>query len=146
MLPAGASTTMGAMNNIFKQLGFRAVKQDQESGIAVIEKGLSPRWLSLIYHIALFICFIGFFITYLFAFEGEITLYPHQEEKIPEPSSKPRWGTIWAGPGLGLRQGIKKGPKGLELELEKFSTEYVQLAKPNYPKDFLSGREANIFS
>ena len=132
MLSSGPATSMDAMNNIFKQLGFRSVKESQEGETAVIEKGLSHHWLSLIYHLVLFICLIGFFITYLFAFEGEITLHLQQRQKVPEPSSKPRWITILEGVRL------NPGPvQGLELELENFSTEYIQLAKLNYPKDFL---------
>jgi cytochrome c biogenesis protein ResB len=138
VFPVPSSTTPESLSMAFQHLGFRIQKRDPQKGIELIEKGLSPQWLSLIYHIALFFCFIGFFITYFFAFEGEITLYPHQRQYLPDPSDPPRWALSWVLSGAEAESGITKKAIPLELELQKFSTEYIQLAKLDYPKDILS--------
>ncbi len=90
----------------------------------VFEKGLSYRWLTWIYHLSILFCFFGFFLTYLFAFEDEITLYPGEITTI-RPSKAGRWGRTVQG-------------FDFKLVLDEFITEYNQFPKLDYPDDKLS--------
>ena len=55
-----------------KKLGFKKLYSD--AGKTIMTKGLSYKWLTWLYHLGIFLCFIGFFLTYLFAFEDEIII------------------------------------------------------------------------
>ncbi|HCY19506.1 MAG TPA: hypothetical protein DHU69_07090, partial [Deltaproteobacteria bacterium] len=69
-----------------KELRFReqtnGSDREQVGSVRIIEKGWSYKWLTWIYHVAIAFCFVGFLLTYLFAFEDGITLYPNEHTKI----------------------------------------------------------------
>lgn len=106
-----------------EHLGFRLVSKD--SDWVVMEKGLPWRLLTVLYHAGLLVCVIGFFITFFFAYEGEVTLYPGKPSTIK--------------PGeTGRLQGLLSfTPKetGWSLLLDEFSAQYYQRAKLDYPKE-----------
>jgi len=122
-LPVHATVEM--VEKALEVMGFRRRDSIAASGLRVVERGWSPQWLSLIYHIALCFCLLGFFVTFLFAYEGEITLYPHQLRPLPAPSQPPRW-------SLGHSR-----PPSLVLELRDFLTEYTEVYRLDYPSSFL---------
>ncbi|MBI3753862.1 MAG: cytochrome c biogenesis protein ResB [Deltaproteobacteria bacterium] len=99
-----------------------------DSGITIMEKGWSYRWLTWIYHSAILLCFFGFFLTYLFSYEDEITLYPGEAAAI-KPAAVSRWNKSW---------GSKPQELGFKLMLDEFITEYNQFPKLDYPADKLS--------
>jgi cytochrome c biogenesis protein ResB len=76
------------------------------------------RLLSLIYHLGFIICFLGIFISYVFSFTRDITLYPDKPEVISY-------------------SGFTKD-KRFEIKLKKFISEYTQFPSFNYPKGILS--------
>ena len=110
-----------------KELRFKE-KASPTHGIYIMEKGWSYRWLTWIYHLAILFCFFGFLLTYLFAFEDELTLYPGEATTI-KPAEASRWDKNWG-----------KNPQALDfkLALTEFTTEYNQLPKLEYPVDKLS--------
>ena len=98
------------------------------SGINIMEKGWSYRWLTWGYHLAILFCFFGFFMTYIFAFEDGITLYPGEAATI-KPAATNRWNKSW---------GNKPQELDFKLMLDEFITEYNQFPKLDYPADKLS--------
>ncbi|MBI5902780.1 MAG: cytochrome c biogenesis protein ResB [Deltaproteobacteria bacterium] len=111
---------------LHEKLGFRLVSKDNEW--IVMEKGLSSRWLTWLYHAGIVLCFFGLILSYLFAFEGEMTL-------------KPRAPLIVAPPTTGRLASLYQktaGPAGFSLYLDDFSTEYIQHPSLDYPKDNIS--------
>ena len=110
-----------------KELRFKE-KASPTHGIYIMEKGWSYRWLTWIYHLAILFCFFGFLLTYLFAFEDELTLYPGEATAI-KPAAISRW-----------NKSLGNSPQELDfrLELAEFITEYNQLPKLDYPADKLS--------
>ncbi|MBI3399715.1 MAG: cytochrome c biogenesis protein ResB [Deltaproteobacteria bacterium] len=116
-----------------KDLGFREQSSDPEmldigTDTKIIEKGWSYKWLTWIYHLSILFCFLGFFLTYLFSFEDEITLRPG-EETIIKPAAISRWNRSW---------GRKPRELNFRLALQEFITEYNQLPALDYPGDKLS--------
>mgnify|MGYP001589836975 FL=1 len=113
-----------------KELGFReqASGSSSSSGTLVMEKGWSYRWLTWVYHLAILLCFLGFLLTYLFAFEDEITLYPEEATTV-KPVKTNRWNKSWGGSPAEL---------DFKLMLKEFITEYNQIPVLDYPVDRLS--------
>lgn len=109
-----------------KRLGFK--KLHSYSNAAVITKGLSYKWLTWLYHIGIFLCFIGFFLTYLFAFEDEVAIYPNETKTIL-PSKQGRFQRLF---------NIKPKEFPFKIQLAEFITEYSQMPSIDYPKDKLS--------
>src|SRR3989337_3120789 len=113
-----------------KELGFReqASGSSSSSGTLVMEKGWSYRWLTWVYHLAILLCFLGFLLTYLFACEDEITLYPEEATAV-KPVKINRWNKSWGGSPAEL---------DFKLMLKEFITEYNQIPVLDYPVDRLS--------
>ncbi|MBI5827825.1 MAG: cytochrome c biogenesis protein ResB [Deltaproteobacteria bacterium] len=111
---------------LHEKLGFRLVSKDNEW--IVMEKGLSCRWLTWLYHAGIVLCFFGLILSYLFAFEGEMTLKP-RTPLIVAPSTTGRLASLYQKTA---------GPAGFSLYLDDFSTEYIQHPGLDYPKDKLS--------
>lgn len=109
-----------------KDLGFRVVSKDEDW--IVMERGLPYRWLTWLYHAGIVICFLGFILTYLFAFEGSMTLSPKKAETVT-PDTTGRFMSIFKS---------KASPTDFHLYLEDFTTEYYQAPHLDYPKDELS--------
>jgi len=121
-------STEESVRGIFKkELRFKE-KTSPTHGIYIMEKGWSYRWLTWIYHLAILFCFFGFLLTYLFAFEDELTLYPGEATAI-KPATINRWNKSWGNSAQEL---------DFRLELAEFITEYNQLPKLDYPADKLS--------
>lgn len=118
-----------------KELGFtektlicRKIKPGFPPGITIMEKGWSYRWLTWGYHAAILFCFFGFFMTYMFAFEGEITLYPGEAATI-KPAAINRWDK---------NRGNKPKEPDFKIMLDEFITEYNQFPQLDYPADKFS--------
>ncbi|MBI5682666.1 MAG: cytochrome c biogenesis protein ResB [Deltaproteobacteria bacterium] len=109
-----------------KKLGFRKLYSDTSKTIMI--KGLSYKWLTCLYHLGIFLCFIGFFLTYLFAFEDEIIIYP-DEIKTIQPSVQSRFNKLF---------GKKAEELPFKVKLAEFTTEYNQMPSIDYPKERLS--------
>lgn len=123
------------MLEVLKNRGYR-VKQvyaDQGEGVFVAQRGLPSRPVSIIYHFGLALTFVGFVLSALTAFDGEVYIYPGETKKIPRSSPKMtvnRWRNR-----LGFSQGEAES---LSLHLESFDTEYTWYNMKYYPKDWKS--------
>ncbi len=117
---------MEARNVLRDDLGFKLVSKDSEW--IIMEKGLPYRTLTWVYHAGIAACFIGFALSYLFAHEDVITLWPGSPARIAPKSS-------------GIVQYLYRdnAPESrFSLVLDEFSTEYLTAARLDYPKDKLS--------
>lgn len=114
------------VRKVLRELGFRVASKDQEW--ILMEKGLPWRWLTWLYHAGIALCFIGFLLTYLLAYEDRITL-KHGEPQTVSPSITGRFQSIWKD---------KAGSTDYNLFLEEFSTDYAQSPTLKYPKEKLS--------
>lgn len=111
------------------ELGFRPVTEKKDAW-TVMEKGprISYRWLTWIYHAGIIVCFAGILLTYLFAFEGDLTLKPHVVSAF-SPDGSGRINGLFQSRG---------GPAGFSLLLVDFIPEYTQSPHLDYPKNKLS--------
>ncbi len=113
------------------QCGFRFVDADDRQ--YVYGKGLPYWWLSWLYHLGMVVAVVGFFITYLSAHEGEITLYKDREVQFSKGS-----------PDTPLNRVLRAlGRKHEEvpvyrLRLKEFRTEYYETLDFEYPETVLS--------
>lgn len=109
-----------------EELGFRLVYKDDRW--VTMEKGIPWKLFTWLYHAGIIICFIGFFTTYLFAYEDTITLWPGKATPV-EPST----GSTVAG-----LLGSEPGGDGLSLVLDEFTTEYYHTPSLEYPEGKIS--------
>ncbi len=110
-------------------LGFR-VRSGRSLGVGgtcSMEKGINPHWPSWVFHTALLVLLAGFAVSYLFAFEGELSLLPGQAKEVSTRSLEARWYRLR---GIDVKPGAGKTFK---VGLEKFITEYTQFPKLDYP-------------
>ncbi len=121
-----------------KKIGFRLKAESQEAGypgVKVYEKGLQYWWLSWFYHTGIILAIFGFFLTAMFAFEKDVTLYPDKPVTISLYSKETRWNKFLKEIGMGVPEGRKDDE--YMLSLKEFKTEYYQGLKIDYPKDKL---------
>ncbi|MEK7773352.1 MAG: cytochrome c biogenesis protein ResB [Deltaproteobacteria bacterium] len=109
-----------------EKMGFRLLSKDNEW--IVMEKGLSCGWLTWLHHAGIVLCFFGFLLTYLFAFEDEITLKPHAPLAV-SPNATGRLASLYRRTA---------GPAGFSLYLDDFITEYAHHPGLEYPEDEIS--------
>jgi len=123
------------MLEALKKKGYR-VKQvyaEQGAGSFVAQRGLPSRPVSIIYHFGLALTFVGFVLSALTAFNGEVYIYPGETKKIPRSSPDMtinRWRSK-----LGFSPG---NVESLSIHLESFDTEYTWYNMKYYPKDWKS--------
>lgn len=132
ILPLDINPQLGGAGEIVeeifkKEFGFTE-KTFARPGINIMEKGSSYRWLTWSYHAAILFCFFGFFMTYMFVFEGEVTLYPGEAATI-KPSAINRWDK---------NRGNKPKELDFKIMLDEFITEYNQFPQLDYPADKFS--------
>ncbi|GAB4353060.1 MAG: cytochrome c biogenesis protein ResB [Candidatus Abyssubacteria bacterium] len=112
------------IENILRSLGFRRVRyysEDSSITRVIVEKGLPFRWLSWLYHLCILASIIGFLLTYLYAFEGELTIPVGERKTVSLASSS---GVLRAlHPHF---KDEKPRPDQIEVELVDFITEYTE--------------------
>lgn len=125
-------------NNIedrLRKTGFRLKvrsKGTTEPGVQIYEKGL-PFWLlSWLYHVGIILAILGFFVTYLFAFEEAVVLYKDKPVKISLYSKETRWNKFFGN--TEAESGIREAADEFALTLKDFRTEYYQGLKIDYPR------------
>jgi hypothetical protein len=115
------------VRRVFREdLGFTLLSKGRTW--VAMEKGPPRRFLTWLYHLGIAVCFIGFTLTYLFAYEGTTTLWPGSPDTI-EPETGGR-----------AQRLLKRPPRetSWSLVLDGFSTEYVEKPDLDYPEDKIS--------
>jgi cytochrome c biogenesis protein ResB len=127
---------------VLRRFGFRRRKYYSEGSRVmriVCEKGLSFRWLSWLYHICFLLAIVGFCLSYLFAFESELTIVEGEKKAVALTSPDTNWQRLHDRFGLELSGGQGIGgvgpeePRTIEIKLEEFITEYTEKAELEYP-------------
>ncbi|MBI1911604.1 MAG: cytochrome c biogenesis protein ResB [Deltaproteobacteria bacterium] len=126
MLAPDFSNAHSELRNAFAKLKFKVVSKDDDW--TVVEKGLPYKWLTWLYHLGIILCFLGFILTYLFSFEGTITLKPREAQTLV-PDTTGRIQSLWKD---------KTGQTDFHLKLDSFHTEYAEAPELDFPKDKLS--------
>lgn len=109
-----------------EDLGFRDVRDDEWR---VMERGLPWRWLTWVYHAAIVLAFFGFVLTFAFAYEDTVTLWPGEPVRL-KGESRGRLPSLLAGD--------EPRESSFQLVLEEFTTDYVQAPELDYPEDAAS--------
>lgn len=79
-------------------------------------------WLSLSYHISVILTVVGAVVTFLFAFESNLTIYPGEPVEVATVSKDTRWNEY-----MGKEKDFEAPPEAkFKLGLEEFSIKYVQ--------------------
>jgi len=120
------------IEKIFKRLGLRRQRyysEDANVKRLVCEKGLSFRWLSWLYHICLLLAMLGFFLSYLFAFEDYVTVRVGESESIALRSPETNWRRLARLLDIESRAEARE----IELKLAEFITEYTEKPSLIYP-------------
>ena len=99
----------------------------------VAQRGLPSRPVSIIYHFGLALTFVGFVLSALTAFDGEIYLFPGETRNIPQSSPEMAVNRWRSNLGLPVAE-----PDSLSLHLESFRTEYTWYNVKYYPKEWKS--------
>jgi cytochrome c biogenesis protein ResB len=59
----------------------------ESDGMLAARKGPWPEGVSLLYHLGMAVAIIGFILSAVFSFEGDVTLYPGEPVKVPTVSA-----------------------------------------------------------
>ncbi|MEE9614607.1 MAG: cytochrome c biogenesis protein ResB [Thermodesulfobacteriota bacterium] len=111
-----------------EKLGFRPLSSEEW---CVMEKGLSYRWLTWLYHTGIIACFLGFMLSGLFVVEGMVTLRPGEPTRIvSEMPGMPE--------ELGWLRSADHPEPDFQLVLDEFITEYTRSPHLDYPRDKVS--------
>ena len=122
---------LGVLKN--RRYRVKQVYAGEGAGSFVAQRGLPSRPVSIIYHFGLALTFLGFVLSALTAFDGEVYIYPGETKKIPR--SSPEMSINQWRNKLGFSEGKVES---LSLYLESFDTEYTWYNMKYYPKDWKS--------
>lgn len=122
-LAMGLSEAHPMIKEAVRKMRFRVKSKNGEW--TVVEKGLDPQWLTLLYHLGIFVCLIGFGLTFLFAFEGSVKLKPNELTTLISENTG-RLQKLWKE---------REGNTGVHLLLTDVMTEYIEAPALKYPKD-----------
>jgi cytochrome c biogenesis protein len=111
----------------------RKIAESDSASSYIAQRGLPSRPVSIIYHFGLALTFVGFVLSALTAFDGEVYLFPGETKKIPQSSpdmTVNRWKK-----SLGFSVGESDS---VLLYLESFDTEYTWYNVKYYPREWKS--------
>ncbi|MFH1864780.1 MAG: cytochrome c biogenesis protein ResB, partial [Candidatus Eisenbacteria bacterium] len=118
--------------------GYKILSESDEAITA--RRGPWPEGVSLLYHLGMGVAIVGFILSALFSFEGDVTLYPGEPERVPTVSAD----TGFHGFTHGDADTLLPDDRYVELTLKEFITEwelYKNEVNPDgkyYPKDWMS--------
>ncbi len=143
----GAGNKADRACNVLTSRGYKILSDT--GGTLAARRGPWPEGVSLLYHIAMAIAIVGFIISALFSFEGDVTLWPGEPVEVA---------TTDAGTGaVGLGNALADWSIGdthplafarvdttgfpdrkIAITLDEFVTEWEWHNDKHYPKDWLS--------
>jgi cytochrome c biogenesis protein ResB len=133
--------------DVLRSSGYKVVSGI--SDVVVGRRGPWPEGVSLLYHLAMAVAIIGFILSALFSFEGDVTLYQGEPESVPMVSTgtgafKFRQALAdWEFEGVQPFEFVRPDTTGWEdqvvtLTLDEFRTEWELYEGKYYPKDWIS--------
>lgn len=109
-------------------------------GIITARRGPWPEGVSLLYHLAMAVAIVGFILSALFSFEGDVTLYPGAPVKVPTVSAETGFYKMFpSGPDTTAWNDMY-----VEFTLNEFITEWELYDGKYYPKDWLSDVDVRV--
>jgi cytochrome c biogenesis protein len=146
--PHNYSDMNGKIHNLIGKNGFKIQKRHASDKLSqlVVVKGISYLLVSIIFHLGIFLCVIGFVQTYLDNYEDYVMIYPNEIKDINTVGRDTRlFKTLeYFKDGLNKYFGFDfddyvSSKEGLiKLELNEFETEYTWFNDNYYPKDWKS--------
>ena len=138
----------GMIHNVVGKNGFKIEKRhasDNLSQLGVI-KGISYLLFSIIFHLGIFLCIIGFVQTYLDNYEDYVTLDRKEIKEIDTVGRDTRLfktmeyfkDELKEYFGFDFDEYVKSKEGLIKLELNEFETEYTWFNEGYYPKDWKS--------
>jgi len=133
--------------NVLESRGYKILT---DTGTTITaRRGPWPEGVSLLYHLAMAIAIIGFLISALFSFEGDVTLWP--DEPVIVATTDARTGAVRLGNALADWSVGESHPlafarvdtsefaeRDIAITLDEFVTEWEWHNDKHYPKDWLS--------
>lgn len=147
-LPLPVDDAVNKLRHFFRPRLFRRipVKTSDENTIGgFYEKGiLHPIYLSLIYHFSVVLILVGCVITFLFAFEGEVTIFDDKPVEIATISDKTTWHNLFRPSQVG-ESFVVPDNKKFEVGLKKFEIKYTHRPRvKNFPMKGFAQRTKEI--
>jgi|GEM_PF-2660531 len=120
------------------------------SGNAFVNGILNPAWISLFYHFSVGLTLIGCTITFLWAFEGEVTIFQDKPSEVPLVSKDTHWHTcvnsICGWFGKTEKEWVVPEHKKFTLSLQNFAIKYTYKPKlEDYPRSGFTPRMNKIW-
>jgi hypothetical protein len=134
LIPVPEGLSLEELQDRLTNARFKLIEADETQ--YVYGKGLPFWWLSWIYHLGMIVAIIGFFITALTAYEGELTLWKEKEIEFSLYSPDTRLNRLLKKIGFSI-PGERKDSV-YKIKLKEFRTEYYQTLDFEYPESPLS--------
>jgi len=149
-LPACADPA-GRAAGVLAGRGYKILSSS--GGVVVARRGPWPEGVSLLYHLALALALVGFILSALFAFEGDVTLAPGEHAAVATVSDETgahRLATRLAAWRVGSWRPFASLPgdttawagREVTLTLNEFITEWELYREKYYSRDWLSDLSA----
>jgi hypothetical protein len=146
------------LHRFFRPRLFRRIPvntKDENTIGGFYERGiLHPIWISLFYHFSVVLILVGCVITFLFAFEGDVTIFDDKPVLITTVSDDTKWHNLFAAPSPNLspneegeerKWGDVPYYRKFELGLKKFEIKYTRKPRiKNFPRKGFSKRIKEI--
>ncbi|MBD3348824.1 MAG: hypothetical protein GF400_06470, partial [Candidatus Eisenbacteria bacterium] len=126
--PEGAGSAEDHAVRVLESRGYRVLSR--EGGAVAARKGPWPEGVSLFYHLALALMVLGFVISALYAFEGDVTLFPGEPVEVPTVSNDVPAAALFGSRGDTTRH--------VTLTLDEFVTHWELYEEKYYPRDWIS--------
>jgi cytochrome c biogenesis protein ResB len=127
----GMSPSVKAVS-VLESRGYKVLSST--GNVVTARRGPWPEGVSLLYHIAMAVAIIGFIVSALFAFEGDVTLYPDEPQQVATVSDET--GAIRLG--LVKPDTTAWADRYVTLNLNEFITEWEYYEEKYYPRDWFS--------
>ena len=127
---------------------------DNIHGNVFVNGLFNPSWTSVFYHFSIVLTLIGCTITFLFAFEGEVTIFPDKPSEVALISKDTNWNKCvnsvrsWFGKTEpAQKEWIVPDDKKLVLSLKEFGIKYTPRPKlKDYPRSGFIPRMNQIWN
>ena len=131
-----------------------AVVGDNIHGNVFVNGLFNPSWISIFYHFSIVLTLIGCTITFLFAFEGEVTIFSDKPSEVSLVSKNTNWYKCvnsvrsWFGKTEpAQKEWIVPDDKKLIFSLKDFEIKYTQRPKlKDYPRSGFIPRMNQIWN
>ncbi len=134
-------------SNILTSRGYKILSD--RDGTLTARRGPWPEGVSLLYHVAMAIAIVGFIISAVFSFEGDVTLWPGEPVEVATTDAGTgavRIGNTLADWSIGGWHPLTAartdtniwGDRKIAITLDEFVTEWEFHNDKYYPKDWLS--------